>query len=228
MEPSQLRKALIVALKAAAVPTRAPQMQSYMKSDMPYLGVAAPQLKAITRTLFKDLTFVSRREWQEAVLAIWNGAKFREERYSAIQLTSHRSGRAFQIPSTLKLYEKMIVSGAWWDYVDSLASHEVGSLVRAYPKELKPIMLKWSTCPNLWKRRTAILCQLSAKEDLDLPFLYKCIEPSIESPEFFLRKGIGWALRQVAWRDPKAIIRYVQENHTRLSPLSQREALKNL
>ena len=67
----------------------------------------------------------------------------------------------------------MIVTGAWWDYVDSLASHEVGFLVRAYPDELKPIMLKWAKSANLWKRRTAILCQLSAKDDLDLPFLYR-------------------------------------------------------
>ena len=80
----------------------------------------------------------------------------------------------------------------------------------------------------MWKRRTAILSQLTFKKDTDLKLLYDCIEPSIESKEFFLRKAIGWALRQYAWTDPKEIQRYVRVNETRLSPLSRREALKNL
>jgi 3-methyladenine DNA glycosylase AlkD len=80
----------------------------------------------------------------------------------------------------------------------------------------------------MWKRRTAILSQLSFKERTDLKLLYACIEPSLDSPEFFLRKAIGWALRQYAWTNPKEIRRYLKAQSGKLSALSQREALKNL
>ena len=89
-------------------------------------------------------------------------------------------------------------------------------------------MREWSRDENLWKRRTSILCQLAAKKDTDLRLLYDCIEPSLGEKEFFLRKAIGWALRQYAWTDPKEVLRYVTEKGDQLSPLSKREALKNL
>jgi 3-methyladenine DNA glycosylase AlkD len=81
---------------------------------------------------------------------------------------------------------------------------------------------------NLWKRRSAILCQLHAKRETDLALLYACIEPSIGSQEFFLRKAIGWALRQYARTDPAEVRHYVTANAARLSGLSRREALKHI
>jgi 3-methyladenine DNA glycosylase AlkD len=89
-------------------------------------------------------------------------------------------------------------------------------------------MLSWSRSRDLWKRRTAILCQLGFKAHTDLELLYACIEPSLESQQFFLRKAIGWALRQYAWTDPVEIRRYVAAHRNRLSNLSRREALKNI
>jgi 3-methyladenine DNA glycosylase AlkD len=93
---------------------------------------------------------------------------------------------------------------------------------------MKPALLRWSRDENLWKRRTAILSQLTFKMGTDLRFLYACIEPSLGSKEFFLRKAIGWALRQYAWTDPDEVLRYVDRNRDRLSGLSRREALKNV
>jgi 3-methyladenine DNA glycosylase AlkD len=89
-------------------------------------------------------------------------------------------------------------------------------------------MLQWSRSRNLWKRRSAILCQLSFKTETDLDLLYAAIEPSLASKEFFLQKAIGWALRQYAWTDPREVRRYVRANAARISALSKREALKNI
>jgi 3-methyladenine DNA glycosylase AlkD len=89
-------------------------------------------------------------------------------------------------------------------------------------------MLAWSVSDDLWKRRTSIICQLGFKASTDLDLLYTCIEPSLTSREFFLRKAIGWALRQYAWTDPSEVARYVAAHQDRLSGLSQREALKNV
>ena len=93
---------------------------------------------------------------------------------------------------------------------------------------MRRAMLAWSKCDDIWKRRSAILCQLHLREETDLELLYACIEPSIASKEFFLRKAIGWALRQYAWTDPDEVRRWVRANEHRLSNLSKREALKNI
>ena len=116
----------------------------------------------------------------------------------------------------------MIVTGAWWDVVDPIASHCVGKLLRKYPSHVGRTMRAWSGSRDIWKRRTSIICQLGFKQDTDLELLYACIEPSLDSKEFFLRKAIGWALRQYAWTDPREIQRYVRAHDSRLSPLSKR------
>ena len=203
-------------------------MQSYMKSSMPYLGVSAPVLRKELKEIFSTLKFKDAEDWAAAVLYIFRNAQFREEWYAAVALCEWKRAHEFQTPGTLSLYEEVIVGSAWWDVVDALASHCVGALLRRYPKQIRRQMLAWSRSENLWKRRTSILCQLGFKQDTDLDLLYACIRPSVGSKEFFLRKAIGWALRQYAWTDPGEIQRYVREHEDRLSPLSRREALKNV
>jgi len=226
--PSSLIGPLRKKLRSIADPEKAPAMKAYMKSEMPYHGVPSPLLRKICKELFADLEFSTHNEWQEQVLSLWRNARFREERYAAIQLAEHRCSRPFQTSKSLKTYEEIVVTGAWWDYVDVIASHHVGFLVREFPRQMKPKMRVWSRSPNLWKRRTSILCQLGSGKDTDFNLLYGCIEPSYGSKEFFLNKAIGWALRQVAWSNPEETLRYVKKNAHRLHPLSQREALKNL
>jgi 3-methyladenine DNA glycosylase AlkD len=219
---------LRAALREIADPARAPAMQAYMKSSMPYHGVPAEPLRALCKRIFADLALPSAEVWQDRALALWRGAEFREERYAAIALTGLKRTDAFQTPDVLPMYEEMIVSGAWWDYVDEIAAHRVGLLLRRHPAALKPIVLEWSVSDDLWKRRTSIICQTPFKAATDLDLLYACIEPSLASREFFLRKAIGWALRQYAWTDPDEIVRYVTAHEDRLSGLSKREALKNV
>jgi 3-methyladenine DNA glycosylase AlkD len=215
-------------LRRVADPRKAPFMQAYMKSEMPYHGVSAPLLRQCYGTIFAGLELHSRAAWREHVLGLWCGARYREERYVAIALTGHKRASEFQTPAEMPLYEEIIVTGAWWDYVDDVASHRVGPILRDYRAPMRKKMLAWSRSANMWKRRTSIICQLGFKQHTDLDLLYACIEPSLESKEFFLRKAIGWALRQYAWTDPAEVKRYVHRNSDRLSGLSHREALKNV
>ena len=207
---------------------RAPQMQAYMKSAMPYLGVTTPLMRKACKAVFREATFESAEAWRDAVLTLWTWAQYREERYAAIELTGVRQAAGFQTPEAMPMYEEMILTGAWWDLVDGIASARVGPIVAAYPRVMKRMMREWSRSDNLWKRRTSIICQLGAREETDLKLLYDCIEPSLEEKDFFLRKAIGWALRQYAWTDAREVVRYVKEMEERLSPLSRREALKNV
>ena len=223
-----LAASLRAALTEAADPARAPGMQAYMKSAMPYLGVSAVPLRQVCKALFKDLTWPDTAAWQRDVLALWHGAEFREERYAAIALTEVKAARPFQMLAALSMYEEMIVTGAWWDLVDVIAGQRLWTILRREGEPMKRVMRTWSTGPDMWKRRSAILCQLKAKAGTDLDLLYACIEPSLDSKAFFLRKAIGWALREYAKTDADEVRRYVAAHADRLSGLSRREALKNV
>lgn len=222
-----LRFEVHAALAPLADPARARQMQAYMKSEMLYLGISAPKLRAALREVFATYPFASAEAWRADVLALWRNAVAREERYAALQLTGHRKAKAFQTLDALPMYEEMIVDGAWWDYVDELAANRIGPLLAAYPKPMTETMRAWSTCEDMWKRRSSILCQLRFKGETDLELLYACIAPSIRSKEFFLRKAIGWALREYAKHDAAEVARYVAAHEAELSGLSKREALKH-
>lgn len=213
-------------LARAADSVKAPAMQAYMKSAMPYIGVTAPQLREACRAVFAAHPLASFDGWHETTLALWREAHYREERYAAIGLTGDRRYRGYQRLDALPIYEEMIVSGAWWDYVDDLATHRIGPLLALYPDPMRATMLAWSRDANLWKRRTAILCQLSFKAATDEELLFACIAPNMGEKDFFIRKAIGWALREYAKTRPDAVCRYVRKHETELSPLSRREALK--
>ena len=202
-------------------------MQAYMKSAMPYRGVRMPDVRAISKRAFAEHPLASLEAWQAEVLELWRGAKFREERYVAIELAGHTRYVQHRTPRVMPMFQEMIVTGAWWDYVDEMA-HLVGQMLRSHPKELRPMMRAWSTDENLWKRRVSIICQISFKQDTDLKLLYANIQPNLADRDFFIRKAIGWALRAYAWTDPKEVARYVRAHEAELSGLSRREALKNI
>jgi len=211
-----LVRAVRRALRAAADPTKAPAMQAYMKSQMPYLGVQAAPLRHEVRPLLAAHRLGSFGQWRDTVLELWRKARYREERYAAIELAGFRAYRTFQTLDALPVYEEMIVN------------HQIGGLLRRHPVEIAALLRKWAAGEDLWKRRTAILAQLGFKHDTDLRLLYDSIRPSLGRPEFFLRKGIGWALREYAKTDAAEVVHYVSRHKALLSPLSRREALKNV
>ena len=127
----------------------------------------------------------------------------------------------------MPLYEHMIVSGAWWDHVDAVAPR-IGALLRSYPEAVRPTVLSWSAREDRWLRRTSVICQVGAKTSTDLELLTAAVLANAGDRDFFLRKGIGWALRDYARTDPDWVRAFVATRADVLSPLSQREALKHL
>ncbi len=215
------------ALADHADPIKAEGMRAYMKSEMPYRGVQKPQRRRIFRDLFQRHPIREKAPWREAVLDLWRNAAYREERYAALDLAGARQYSAFRTFDTLPMLEEMVVTGAWWDYVDEVATHRLRELLERYPQGVSRRMRSWSRSPDMWKRRSSIICQVNRKGETDLALLFDCIEPNLSHRDFFVRKGIGWALRSLAWTDLAVVEGYVERNHDRLSPLSRREALKN-
>jgi 3-methyladenine DNA glycosylase AlkD len=219
-------------LAAAADPERAGPMQAYMKSVMPYRGVTSLPLRALCRAAYDERPLPDRAAWESCVRALWDGADYREERYAALALTRHRLYRAYQDPATIDLYRHLVVSGAWWDLVDPLASHNIGDLLTSHPTEVTPVVRAWAVDDDLWLRRTAMICQLHRKDGTDVDLLREALEANLEDSrhgrEFFVRKALGWALRQHARVDPDWVRGFVAEHGDRMSGLSRREALKHL
>lgn len=225
---TDLIAAVSAELARAADPAKAPTMRAYMKSEMPYLGVSLPAVRAACRIVFAEHPLASFAEWRDTALSLWRTARFREERYAALALTGDRRYRDYQRPAALSMYEEMIVSGAWWDYVDEVGTHRIGPLLARYPETMRSELRAWSRDDNLWKRRAAILAQVGFKSDTDEQLLFACIEPNLGDRNFFIRKAIGWALREYAKTNPIAVRRYVRDHEAQLSPLSRREAMKHL
>jgi 3-methyladenine DNA glycosylase AlkD len=218
---SALVEGIRTELRAAADPERAPAMAAYMKSTMPYLGVGRPMVRRIARTAARGSGDDLAARVAD-VRDLWEQATFREERYAAQDLLAIAPARAR--PELLDLHEHIARSGAWWDHVDEQA-HRVAETLDAQP-EVATTMRHWSTDESLWVRRLAIIGQLGRKERVDRDLLTDVIEPNLADPEFFIRKAIGWALREFARHDP-AWVRTFADSHP-LSPLSRREALKHL
>jgi 3-methyladenine DNA glycosylase AlkD len=216
-------------LRAAADPAKAPAMQAYMRSVMPFPGVQAPAQRRIFRAVFDDHPLGSFAAWRATVLALWREASHREERYAAIALAGDRRYRAHRTSmDALPLDRELITTGAWWDLVDPVATHPVAELLASRRAPMTAELRAWGRAPDLWLRRAAIICQVNAKAATDLELLYACIEPNLAERDFFIRKAIGWALRAYAWTDPDEVAGYVHANQARLSALSRREALRNL
>ena len=215
-------------LAAAGDPQRASAMQRYMKSDMPFHGVRMPEVRRICRAIFAEHRMESPTAFDSAVSRLFLDATHREERYAAIQLAEHRLCREYQTPSRIRLYRKLIVAGAWWDTVDEIAGNLVGPILASYPSQVRPTIVEWATDENLWLRRTAVIAQLGAKERTDLGLLTYAIEANIGDTDFFIRKAIGWALRQYARVDADWVRDFVAGHETLLSGLSKREALKRI
>lgn len=215
---------LEVAFEKRRNPRRAAEMTAYMRGQFAFIGLGLPDLDRMYREAIRDLPEPSERDLIDFARACWRRPE-REYLYAACRhLRRHASELG---PGFLAVAEHLITTKSWWDTVDELAINVVGSLVRRNP-ELVERMDVWIESKNIWLVRTAILHQnrYKAATDADLLFRY-CIRRAPDT-EFFIRKAIGWALREFAKTDPDAVRRFVATNDAALSGLSKREALKHL
>ncbi len=212
-------------LARLADPESARGMAAYMKTDMPCYGVKKPQRMPVFEAMVEAFPVTSAAEYEAAVRALWR-QPHREEKYFAISLARHHE-RFIELPR-LDLYRRLIVEGAWWDFVDEIAAHLVGHLFARHPGEVGQVLDRWIDDEDLWLRRTAILAQLRHGADTDATRLFDYCLRRAHEREFFIRKAIGWALREYAKSDPDAVRRFVGAHEDQLSGLSRREALKHI
>jgi 3-methyladenine DNA glycosylase AlkD len=221
-EASERLARLVRELGLVADADRAAGMRAYMRDVAPFFGVAAPARRSVQREVFAgwvpgepDLVAFARAAWQ---------VDQREVQYAACDLLARHVSRLSS--ASLPAIEQLIVTKAWWDTVDSLAP-VVGAVVAADPS-LVAVMDRWIESDDFWLARVAILHQLRYGHDTDEARLFGYCLRRASDAEFFVRKAIGWALRQYARVAPDAVRTFVDAHDDVLSPLSQREARKHL
>jgi 3-methyladenine DNA glycosylase AlkD len=224
--------AIRAAFAAHADPVRAPQMQAYMKSALPFLGIPAPLRRQLQAEAVRAYPASGVDELALAMRTLWREARCREERYAAMELARERPHRLLLGLELLPVYEEMIVSGAWWDYCDDISGTAIAALLQRHPDTMKPLLRRWAHGPDLWLRRAAMLCQRRLKSGFDAVLLYDCILPSIGrsrfADAFFIRKAVGWALRERSYVAPDEVRAFLREYDAQLAALTKREALKAL
>ena len=205
-------------------PSKAVGMAAYMRDQFPYYGLPAPAQRAAAREALEGLGQPTEADLVQLATTCWARPQ-REWQYAACDLLARWAKHCS--PAMLLTAEHLITTKSWWDTVDLLASKVVGTLVRNH-RELAPTMDAWIDADDFWLARTAILHQLGSKADTDTDRLFAYCARRAGDTEFFIRKAIGWALREYAKTDPGAVQQFVADHDDVLSNLSKREALKNI
>jgi 3-methyladenine DNA glycosylase AlkD len=221
----ELVAAIRTTLMERADPVRAAGAQAFMKSSILSLGVRVPEVRRCVAAAAAAFPFGSSEQLRATALVLWREAQWREEQYAAIDLTGLRL--VAKDPLMLPVYEEIIRTGAWWDFVDGV-SQRICGLLLAHRAMMTPVLLEWSTDEDFWIRRAAITSQLKAKSATDTDLLRAAIEANLGDPEFFIRKAIGWALREFAKTDPAWVRDFVTEHAGQLGHLSRKEAVRHL
>lgn len=199
-------------------------MQAYMKTDQPFYGVMAVPQREIARAACRDFPDLTREEWETVILELWNGTH-REEMHQALHVAQHYTSH--RTPEAWPLFERLVHEATNWDTLDWIAGRLISELVLEN-RRFESDLVRWSESDNLWVRRASLLAHLRHKERTNTRLLSETILRLAPEREFFIRKAIGWVLREYSKTSPEWVRSFVDRHGDRLSGLSRREALKRI
>lgn len=212
------------ALNAYAHTQRAIAQAAYMKNKFSFLGIQKPGRARLEKEIFKQYPLTTEKELIEALQLLWQKDE-REFHYSACELALYY--KKLWTPHIFPLFESMIRTKSWWDTVDDIAANMVGMLIFKYP-ELTAHMDNWITDEHMWIRRSALLFQLRWKINTNTQRLFSYCTTTMHEKEFFIRKAIGWVLREYSKTNQTAVRDFITTHRITLSGLSIREGSKYL
>lgn len=219
----ELTKSLETAFTRAADPVDAAKMKAYLKGQFDFYGIKAPVRKEILKESLSEWGKPTTTSAPEMADSYWM-RKEREWQYCAMELLQRM--KYFREEDSIDLFEKLVCTKSWWDTVDFIASNLVGEYLLLKPDMQRPKAEEWLNSGNMWLQRTALLFQLKYRLKTDTDLLIELINELRTEQEFFIRKAIGWSLRQYGKYNPEWVIHQVDK--LELTGLSRREALKNL
>ena len=210
-------------LRAIATPARAAREKRYLKSELDFLGATMPQIRAAVKDVARGLT---HDELVTLVLALWT-KPIHERRTASVLLLARFVG--LLEPGDLALIERLVRDSRTWALVDALATVVVGGLLGRDPGGVTSVLQRWATDPDFWVRRASLLAELRPiREGAPLDRFLARAEPLLEEREFFIRKAIGWVLREAGKRRPDEVAAWLAPRTHRASGVTVREAVKYL
>lgn len=212
---------LLEALQFDADADLAAEMAAYMKDRFEYFGIRQPNRKAILKAFTAQYGHPPLQELEGVVRQLWQQPQ-RECQYCAIELAMKWKMKL--LPEHIHLFEHMVTEKSWWDTVDLISTNLIGNVFLAYLELERTYPDKWVAGDNMWLQRAAIIYQLKYKDSTDVDRLFRYCDFMADSKEFFIRKAIGWALREYSKTNAEVIERYVGRGH--LHPFSAKEAMK--
>ncbi|MCK8524297.1 DNA alkylation repair protein [Aquimarina sp. D1M17] len=216
---------LINAFEDTANAEEAKGMEAYMKNLFQFYGIKAPIRKKILKELVDDHKDYFTHSNVTKITHTLYKKPHRELHYCAIELTARFLKKTYKV-SDLDFIKTLITTNSWWDSVDFIAKHVLGNYLLLFPKEISSVIPEFSNSENMWLNRSAILFQLGYKDKTDTKLLFSLCAQHKSSDEFFIKKAIGWALREYSKVNPRAVKDFVSK--TKLKPLSEKEALKRI
>ena len=225
MDVERVADEIDAAFVVAGDPERAGHMRAYLKSDLEFRGVETAGIREQVTGFLQAHRSLAREDVVALTLACWERPVY-ELRAFACGVLGRRTD--LLAADDIALFEDLLRRSHTWAYVDSLSGY-VGTLVETHP-ELAAVLDRWAKDDDFWIRRTAMLALLPAlrRGEGDLDRFLRYADLMLDESEFFIRKAIGWVLREVAKRRPDAVYRFLAPRIDRVSGVTIREAVKYL
>jgi 3-methyladenine DNA glycosylase AlkD len=218
---------LAAALRTRGTPERAEQERRYLKSELVHYGTSVPAIRSVAKTFAGAHPDLSHHDLVGLVDALWHGG-VHEHRMVAVELLD-LSGRLLSADD-LPLLERLLRSAGTWALVDGLAATVVGAIAEREPKAVGPVLDRWSTDADFWLRRSSLLALLLPlrRGEGDFDRFGRYADGMLDEREFFVRKAIGWVLRDTARKRPDLVFGWLLPRAARASGVTIREAVKPL
>jgi 3-methyladenine DNA glycosylase AlkD len=198
-------------------------MKAYMKNKFEFYGIKKPLRAELQRKIYHEAGLPGKEVFREIVCLLWEDGH-RESHYLAMDILF--KNRKHFVEDDIYLIEELMRSNSWWDSIDFLSPHLAAAWFKLFPLKKEQTLLRWNSDSDFWLRRASLIAQLHCKKETDTDLLFRLIVPLAREKEFFIRKAIGWSLRELAKINPGAVIDFIGAHD--ISPLSRKEALKHI
>jgi len=229
LDVAAARSQLDAALREAGTPERAAQEQRYLKSDLQHYGATMPAINRITRAFSSAHPEMTREDLRALVDALWSPG-IHELRVAAAELMARRVG-LLEPAADLAWLEPLLRTARTWALVDPLAAEVVGPLADRASDGARALLGRWAADEDVWMRRTVLLRFLLPLRRGDreaFAAFTGYADRMLEEKEFFIRKAIGWVLREYGKREPEEVAGWLEPRLARAAGLTVREACKHL
>jgi 3-methyladenine DNA glycosylase AlkD len=226
-DPEAAALAVTGGLRPLGSPERAAQEKRYLKSDLDFIGVAVPDMRRVVKAAMRDHPGLDAQGMVAWAVALWR-EPVHERRAAAVEILTLAAPRLGA--SDLGVLERLLRESRTWAYVDGLAGNVAGEIALRDPAPASPRIDGWAVDEDFWMRRSALLSLLRGIRagTPDLARFTRYAEPMLAEKEFFVRKAMGWVLREISRRDPAWVAKWTEEHISEISGVALREAIRHL